>query len=53
MHSPANSIKHAKKNKNIYIYIIAIYFFQILDLIPWHREMNLFCTLLYLTIIKK
>jgi hypothetical protein len=26
---------------------------QILDLISWHREMNLFHTLLYLTIIKK
>jgi hypothetical protein len=26
---------------------------QILDLISWHRETNLFCTLLYLTIIKK
>jgi hypothetical protein len=26
---------------------------QILDLISWHRETNLFRTLLYLTIIKK
>jgi hypothetical protein len=26
---------------------------QILDLISWHREMNLFHTLLFLTIINK
>lgn len=26
---------------------------QIFDLISWHREMNLFRTLLYLTIINK
>jgi hypothetical protein len=53
MHSPAKSIKHAK-----YIYIniyniYVIYYFQILDLISWHLKTNLFCTLIYLTIIKK
>jgi hypothetical protein len=42
MHSPAKSIKYAK-----------ICTFEILDPILWHRETNLFRTLLHLTIIKK
>jgi hypothetical protein len=38
-------LQNLSNNKNMHI--------QILDLISWHRETNLFRTLLFLTIIKK